>query len=130
MRANRLPHARVSVLVNGNILPEYNTDSGDGKGALSFIEAVPGAAFTVELELEAAFVNRNPLDALTFSIYLDGEVVCSNLVYLTFRPAVKSILDGVLEQQQGQTTLRGFVFAELTTSMLSSTGMHSVLTQF
>lgn len=129
MRANCLPHARVSVLVNGNTLPEYNTDSGDGKGALSFIEAVPGAAFTVELELEAAFVNRNPLDALTFSIYLDGEVACSNLVYLTFRP-VKSILDGVLEQQQGQTTLRGFVFAELTTSMLSSTGMPSVLTQF
>ena len=129
MRANCLPHARVSVLVNGNTLPEYNTDSGDGKGALSFIEAVPGAAFTVELELEAAFVNRNPLYALTFSIYLDGEVVCSNLVYLTCRP-VKSILDGVLEQQQGQTTLRGFVFAQLTTSMLSSTGMPSVLTQF
>jgi hypothetical protein len=62
---------------------------------------------------------------LTFSIYLDGEIVCSNLVYPNVRP-VKSILDGVLEQQKGQTTLRGFVFAELTTSMLSSAGMPSM----
>jgi hypothetical protein len=125
MRANCLPHARVSVLVNGAILPEYNTNIGDGKGALSFIEAVPGATFTVELELETAFVNRNPHDLLTFSIYLDGEIVCSNLVYPNVRP-VKSILDGVLEQQKGQTTLGGFVFAELTTSMLSSAGMPSM----
>jgi hypothetical protein len=121
MRANCLPYARVSVLVNGTALTEYCTESGDGKGALSFIEAVPGAKFTVELELEAPFANHNPQDLLTFCIYLDGEAVCSNLVYPSVRP-VKSTLDGVLEQQQGQTTLRGFVFAEHTTSMLPSTG--------
>ena len=129
MRANCLPYARVSVLVNGTALTEYCTESGDGKGALSFIEAVPGATFTVELELEAPFANHNPQDLLTFCIYLDGEAVCSNLVYPSVRP-VKSTLDGVLEQQQGQTTLRGFVFAEHTTSMLSFTGTRSnVLTQ-
>jgi hypothetical protein len=129
MRANCLPHARVSVLVNGTALTEHCMDSGDGKGALSFIEAVPGATFTVELELEAPFANLNPKDLLTFCIYLDGEAVCSNLVYTSVRP-VKSTLDGVLEQQQGQTTLKSFVFAEHTTSMLSSTGTFSnVLTQ-
>jgi len=125
MRANCLPHARVSVLINGTVLPEYCTESSDGKGALSFIEAVPGTTFTVELELEAAFVNYNPQDLLTFCISLDGELVCSNLVYPNVRPT-KSTLDGVLEQRQGQTTLRGFVFAENKTSMLSSIGMSSM----
>ena len=129
MRADCLPYARVSVLVNGIALTEYTTEIGDGQGATTFIEAVPGATFTVELELEAAFAaytSRKRNDKLTFCLFLDGEAVCSNLVYLNVRP-VTSTLGGIIEQKHDETTLRPFVFAEHTTSMSTPTATSSLV---
>jgi hypothetical protein len=118
MRADCLPHARVSVLVNGAALTEYSTESDDGLGATTFVEAVPGAAFTVELEIEAHFRQLHPKDRVNFILYLDGEYVSSILLHMEPRP-VKNVMDGAREQTDHQCMFRPFLFAQHETSMLS-----------
>jgi hypothetical protein len=122
MRADYLPHARVSVLVNGVALTEFSTKSGDGQGATTFIEAVPGATFSVEVELEPAFATRRLKDQIVSSIRLDGETVSGSVIYADNLPA-KSMVSGVSERKNGEATLRAFVFAEHATGMLQMIGM-------
>lgn len=124
MRADCLPHARVSVLVDGATLPEYSTESGDGMGATTFVEAVPGATFAIELWLEAQFAQRNPNDSLNFVAYLDGEYVRSILVRIDHLP-FNRIMDGAREQTAGECIFRAFGFAQHETSMLSFKGLPS-----
>jgi len=117
MRADCLPHACVSVLVDGVALPEYSTESGDGMSATTFIEAVPGAAFTIQLEVEAQFCQRDRNDKLNFVVYLDGEFVRAIPARVDKRPVTK-VMNGAREKTSNGCASRAFVFAQHETSTL------------
>jgi hypothetical protein len=116
MRAACLPSARASVIVDGAALTEYSTESDDGTGAITFVEAIPGTTFAVEMQLDHPFPHRNANDRLIFSVYLDGEFVRSSFIY----GQIASVVDGTLEIKNGESLRRAFKFTEHATSMLTS----------
>lgn len=122
MRAACLPSARVSIIVDNAALTEHSTEGDDGLGATTFVEAVPGTAFAVEMELDHRFPHRKRRDKLIFTIYLDGEYASSTFVHGdngTYGP-IKSVVSGAIEQKGGESWRRAFRFAQHATSMLVS----------
>jgi hypothetical protein len=120
MRADCLPHASVFVRVNNEPLPEHHAEDAsadDNMTATSFIEAVPGAQFTVYLLLDAAFAYRNPKDKLSFKVLIDGERVKESIVSTHALP-IAAETDGQIEVNYGITTLKRLTFAEHTPCML------------
>lgn len=121
MRADCLPRARVSVVVDGVTLAEHGTENSDGVGATTFIEAVPGAEFMVRLDIEPKFAYRNPNDRINFITFLDGERANATLLFTDHLPIV-SKANGVYEVKNGETTIRPFMFAEHSTCMFTLAG--------
>ena len=114
MRANCLPHASVSVIVNDEALRELRTRILDD-GATTFIETVDGAAFEVELELEEDFAYST--GQLDFELYLDGKWVGGLLVDLRHGAQSKRMHDFYEDSSAGRG-LRNFMFAHHNTSRI------------
>lgn len=122
MHADCLPHASVSIKVNHEALTEYNTENTSADNATTattFVEATPGANFTVHLQLGAAFAYRGRGDCITFRVYGDGEYVGGVVVETSLMPT-KAYVDGLVEVRAGVSTLRKLSFAEHTSSMFAS----------
>ena len=118
MRANCLPHASVSVIVNEGALRELRTRIL-GDGATTFIETVDGAAFEVELELEEDFAHST--GQLDFELYLDGKWVGGLLVDLRHGAQSERMHDFYEDSSAGRG-LRNFMFAHHNTSRILSHG--------
>lgn len=115
MYADCLPGAQVTVRVNGQALTEHATENGQ-LNATTFVEAVPGAQFTVNLDLEAAFAYRDPRDRLEFGLWVDGQWIRSAIVASHSLPCSHMSV-GLMETKSGVSTLKRLSFAEHTSSM-------------
>jgi hypothetical protein len=118
MRADCLPHANVTVRVAGEALTEHHTENfsaDDAMTATSFVEAVPGARFTVDLNLEPGFAYRNHKDRISFLVYVDGQWVKDSIITSHVLPHSVAI-NGLLETLSGVSTLKRLSFAEHTSS--------------
>jgi len=112
MRADFLTGASVCIRADGADLREYESDTtglDTAKTAISYIEAVPSANFTVELRLTSAFPYTK--DHLSCHVHLDGKWVRGTITDLSLRGSVFS-LDGSIETTKGFSTKRKFAFAE------------------
>lgn len=110
MRADGLPHADVVVRVNGEALTEHQTEN-EALTATTFIEAIPGAHFWVELKLEAGFAYRDPNDKLRFTVHVDGECARSSMFHTHYSPESIHINEGAVATLDGVSTLRRYTFA-------------------
>jgi hypothetical protein len=110
MRANCLPHASVSVIVDGESLQELciRTCGYDKEAVSSFIETVDGAAFGVELRSEEEFAYH--AGQLDFELYLDGKWVGGLLVDLAKGPQTERMHD-FYENWSAGKGMRNFMFA-------------------
>lgn len=107
MRAACLPSTTVTVTVNGNPLQERQQtqiDAGADKGASAFIESIDGAAFAVELDLEAGLAVY-----VQFTIYVDGEFMGGSVVDLRAGKQNTNVA-GVRENSGDGVAFRRFMF--------------------
>jgi hypothetical protein len=120
MRAKCLPKARVIVRVDGKRVVEHGLEN-DGMTATAFIEAVPGANFAIQLDIEQGFAYRKSEDRIDFCVYIDGHGAAGNIVSTHHAPIHKSIaqarVEGKVETIKGVDMLREFQFVELKCSM-------------
>jgi hypothetical protein len=111
MRAACLPSTTVTVTVNGRALQELQQvqiDRGSDKGASAYIESAAGAAFAVEMDIEAGLAVYE--GSIEFAIYLDGRFMGGSVVDLcNGKQNVK--LAGVHECSDEGTGFRRFTFA-------------------
>ncbi|KAL1583153.1 hypothetical protein WHR41_07916 [Cladosporium halotolerans] len=114
MRADCLPFASIVVRVNGQDVQEHQTEptSADNvKTAVTYIEAVDGAAFGLHLILERGFAYT--VDHLIMQVSLDGKWVTGRFVELQRLKYGRECLNvtNVHETVNGVTTARDFLFA-------------------
>jgi hypothetical protein len=111
MRANHLPGVSVAIHVNGNALHEHQADSEDAKTALSYVEIVEGAEFSVVPTLGPEFAYCN--EHLQIRLYLDGCKIRSHVMQPAGpkKGAMKSF-DSVREHENGYSSYRKFAFAQ------------------
>lgn len=72
----KLNDLAVSIIVDGNALPEYddeNEKAQDSTKIAKYVEATSGARFLVQIMVSKSF--RLTSDATLFKIYLDGKFV-------------------------------------------------------
>lgn len=122
MRADFLPGATVAIRADGADLRKYESDttgSETAKTATSYVEAMPGSNFAVEIRLTSAFPFTK--DHLSCSVYMDGHWVRGQVVELGRGGAVMR-LDGAIEAVNARSTLRRFTFAEHDMSTCSFRG--------
>lgn len=105
MRADCLPHANVVVRVNGEVLTEYQTED-EALTAATFIEATPGAHFSVGLNLDAGFAYRDPKDRILFKVHVDGLYVRSHILTTHLKPVVDDTIAGAVDTKDGVSTLK------------------------
>jgi hypothetical protein len=111
MRAACFPSTTVTVTVNGRALQELQqtqVDGGADKGASAFIESPAGAAFAVELDLDAGLAVYE--GSIEFAIYLDGKSMGGSVVDLR-NGKQNAKLAGVHETSDEGTGFRRFTFA-------------------
>jgi hypothetical protein len=110
MRASHLPGASVAIHVNGNTLHEHQADSEDVKTALSYVEIVEGAEFSIALTLEPEFTYYK--DHLQVRLYLDGRKVKSRVMQpVGLKKGIMKSFDSVREYANGYSSYRKFAFA-------------------
>lgn len=130
MRADCLPFASIVVRVNGQDVQEYQTEqtSADNvKTAVTYIEAVDGAAFGLHLILERGFAYT--VDHLIMQVSLDGKWVTGRFVELQRLKYRRECLNvtNVHETVNGVTTARDFLFATHQTSKYLGRVRESIL---
>jgi hypothetical protein len=111
MRAACLPSTTVTVTVNGRALQELQQiqiDRGSDKGASAFTESAAGAAFAVEMDIEAGLAVYE--GSIQFAIYLDGRFMGGSVVDLC-NGKQNAELAGVHECSDEGTGFRRFTFA-------------------
>jgi hypothetical protein len=111
MRAACLPSTTVTVTVNGSPLQELQQtqiDAGADKGASAFINSIDGAAFAVELDLEAGLAVY--YGSVQFTIYVDGEFMGGSVVDLRAGKQNTNVA-GVRENSGDGVAFRRFMFA-------------------
>jgi hypothetical protein len=117
MYADCLPGACVTVSIAGEKAVEYDTEN-EPLRAKSFIEAIPGANFTVNLDVEQHFAYRNPEDTLRFKVSLDGHKARANLIDTHRRNVIHIKVEGVkIVTEDDVVMLKKFQFAEHDSSM-------------
>jgi hypothetical protein len=120
MLVDGLPGANVFLSVDDAALHEHETESHSSEhavNALAYVEAVAGAAFAVNINLDYAFKYRK--DDLIIEVYVDGARIKSNVVARGTRYAK---IDKV---HVTSSTIRRFMFAEHQTSMRRCQGHRS-----
>lgn len=121
MRAGGLPGLKLSLSVDGSNLHEHQTEIQDSDIALTattYVEAVAGAAFVINIALEPGFKYRR--DQLKLVVYLDGSRIRHKFVNLGRGSKIVKI-EKINETVGGQRTIRRFLFAEHQTSMRKAT---------
>lgn len=111
MRAECLPHASVTVQVNGSAIQEYHVESGDAKTASCYVEAVSGAEFSVVLALEPDYAYSD--DDLLFSVFIDGHHARAFVINSTElgKDCTKTI-ESVRDYADGFVSFKRFTFAQ------------------
>lgn len=117
MRADCLPHVSVAIQINGNTLQEYPADSEDAMVALSYVEIVAGAEFSVVLVMEPKYTYR--YEDLRYDVLLDGYGVASHIAHpARAKRSLTKTVDSVHEYADGFRSCRNFTFAQHRSSML------------
>jgi hypothetical protein len=122
MRADCLPFASVTVRVNGEPLTEHHAEGiseNDNMTATSFVEAVPGAQFTVNLAIEPGYAYCNRKEKLSFKVSVDGHCIQDVIIGTrTHDLPQTSTAQGLAETNaDGGSTRKRLHFAEHTSSM-------------
>lgn len=111
MRVDRLRYASVTIQVHDNDLYEHLIESEDDKTALSYVEAVSGARFSVVLVLEPKFAYRD--EDLQFRVFLDGRLARSYMIRSEkMKEGMTKSLDAVREYADGFSSYSKSTFAE------------------
>ena len=118
MRIDCLPGVSVTIRVDGRDLLEYNTDEvdeDDNTVSSAFVEALPGANFSVELILGKTFPYKR--NDLSFDVHLDGAWARGLVLDLdNNKNGQPGTINGVVTEDRNGSTMKIFVFAEHKTS--------------
>ena len=130
MRADGLPGANVFISVNRSALHEHASESHTSDHpvtALSWVEAVAGAAFSVDINVESNFDFLK--HDLRVDVRLDGAAMRSKVLHHS-SGSQRLKIDRIYEATGGQHTMRRFLFAEHHTSMCTNPAHGASLAKF
>jgi hypothetical protein len=122
MKLDTSPGVDVNVCVDGTPLQEYDdTDGGaneDSLKGISYVEAVPGANFTVRFQAYKPQMGGCGLDRVNLAIHMDGKCAISHVLEVHANPILESFtskVEGIDRNVNGRFVREKFVFSTLQT---------------